>query len=369
MAEQLSSFALACLRDDEKQRKKVNGKNAANDFSLILSSAAFVASFDPPEYVIEGILQRRFIYSFTGQTGAGKTALMLLIAAHVALGRKLGGDDVEKGTVLYLAGENPVDIRMRWIAMAQQHDFDADEIGVHFISGTFKISELVKRLHAEVEAIGGITLVLIDTSSAYFEGLDENDNRQAGDHARLLRNLTDLPGGPCVVVACHPPKNAGAANLQPRGGGAFIAEMDGSLTAQNNDGTAELHWQGKFRGPDFAPISFEMRTVTHELLKDSKGRLLPTVVARHVSETAREDIAKANDANEIEMLRLIDKHPKASLSDLANMLGWKMRDGQPYKMRAKRVADSLTKQKLVKRRHSRLVLMEEGKKVLAELNE
>jgi hypothetical protein len=128
--------------------------------------------------------------------------------------------------------------------------------------------------------------------------------------------------------------------------------MDGNLTAQNGDGSIELHWLGKFRGRDFAPINFELRQVTHEQLKDNKGRLLPTVVASYLSDIAREDIAKANDATEIEMLRLINDHPKTSLSDLAHVLGWKMRDGQPYKMKAKRVVDSLTKQKLIKRREA-----------------
>jgi hypothetical protein len=45
-----------------------------------------------------------------------------------------------------------------------------------------------------------------------------------------------MPGGPCVLVACHPPKNAGDDNLLPRGGGAFIAEMDGNLTGRKLSG-------------------------------------------------------------------------------------------------------------------------------------
>src|SRR5262249_20342056 len=156
--------------------------------------------------------------------------------------------------------------------------------------------------------------------------------KQAGDHARLLRNLTTLPGGPCVVVACHPPKNAPETNLQPRGGGAFIAEMDGNLTAKNDEGSVEFQWQGKFPGPDVAPISFELRQVTHQDLKDQRGRLLPTIIARHLSDTAKEDVAKANDANSIELLKLTAKHSKASLAELALMLNWKMKDGSPYKM-------------------------------------
>jgi hypothetical protein len=135
-----------------------------------------------------------------------------------------------------------------------------------------------------------VSLVLVDTSSAYFEGEDENHNKQAGDHARLLRDLTQLPGGPCAVVACHPPKNANEANLQPRGGGAFIAEMDGNLTAKNDEGSVEFHWQGKFRSPDFAPISFELRQVTHQDLKDQKGdscrQLSPAICPRPPRKTS-----------------------------------------------------------------------------------
>jgi RecA-family ATPase len=153
----------------EKAKAPIKSNGAAH-LPLIRSSATFVATFTPPDYLIDGILQRRFIYSLTGQTGAGKTALMLLLAASVALGRPIGDRNVEKGRALYLAGENPADVQMRWIAMAQQYDFEIDEIDVNFIPGVFKISEAMEQLHDEVEAIGGITSVLVDTSSAYNEG-------------------------------------------------------------------------------------------------------------------------------------------------------------------------------------------------------
>jgi AAA domain len=289
-------LAQAGIHDKAKAPAKGNG---AAPLPLIQSSGAFVAGFTPPEYIIAGILQRRFIYSFTGQTGGGKTAIMLTLAVHVALGRNISPQhEVEKGRVLYLAGENPLDVQMRWIAMAQQFDFDPADAEVYFIPGAFHISAARDYLKAEIEALGGVALVLVDTSTAYFEGEDENHNKQAGDHARLLRELTDLPGGPCVVVACHPPKNAGENNLQPRGGGAFIAEMDGNLTASNDAGSVEFHWQGKFRGPDFQPIAFQLQQITHQDLKDRRGRLLPTIVARHLSDDAKEDIAKGPTPNE-----------------------------------------------------------------------
>jgi predicted ATP-dependent serine protease len=256
----------------------------------ILSSAEFVAGFAPPDYVLEGVLQRRFVYSLTGKTGSGKTSILLLVAAHAGLAKPIGDRQMEKGRVLYLAGENPDDVRMRWIAFAQQSGFGLDEIDVYFIPGTFKISQMRKRIRTEIERIGEVGLIIVDTSAAYFEGDEENNNVQHLRHAHLLRSLTKMPGEPCVVVACHPVKNAEDNNLIPRGGGAFLNEMDGNLTAKTDSGGAEVHWQGKYRGPDFAPLHFQLKTVTHERLKDSKGRLIPTVVAVPLSEQGREEV-------------------------------------------------------------------------------
>ena len=164
---------------------------------LIQSSAQFTGSFVPPDPLIAGILQRRFIYALTGHTGRGKTAVALLFAASIALGRKVGEHEVEQGRVLILAGENPVDAKMRWIAMSQQMQFDRDTIDVHWIEGTFKLSAQSTRIRREVEALNGVDFIIVDSSAAFFEGDDENNNPQQGVHARRLRGLTTLAGGPC----------------------------------------------------------------------------------------------------------------------------------------------------------------------------
>jgi hypothetical protein len=167
---------------------------------LLQTSAEFTGSFVPPDPLISGILQRRFIYALTGHTGRGKTAIALLFAAHVALGRRLGDLDVEKGRVLILAGENPTDAKMRWIALSQQMQFDRNEIDVHWIEGVFKISEGFEQIRREVEELGGVDFIIIDSSAAFFEGDDENNNKQQAVHAKRLRDLTHVSGGPCVLV-------------------------------------------------------------------------------------------------------------------------------------------------------------------------
>ena len=319
----------------------------AEGLPLIKSSADFVHGFVPPDYLLDGMLQRGFFYSLTGKTGSGKTAVVLLIAASVALGWDIGTHEVTGGRVLYFAGENADDIRMRWIGMAENMHFDINTINVDFIPGTFKISAMADRIKREVQDRGDLAFVVVDTSAAYFEGDDENSNAQQSVHARRLRSLVSLQGRPCVIVNCHPPKNAPDENLQPRGGGAFIAEVDGNLTTHILNGVVILHWHGKFRGPDFAPITFQLRTINAARLRDTKGRPIPTVMAQYLSEAAQEEIAAVARSREDDLLRTIAANPNASLTDLARVLGWKLKNGEPHKVMVQRARDSLKKAKLL----------------------
>jgi hypothetical protein len=91
-----------------------------------------------------------------------------------------------------------------------------------------------------------LRLVIVDTAAAYFKGDDGNSNAQQGAYARLLRELTFLPGKPAVVVPSHPVKNASKDNLLPVGGGAFLNEVDGNLTLWSDaEGQTSLSLAGQ----------------------------------------------------------------------------------------------------------------------------
>jgi AAA domain len=332
---------------------------------LIKSSKEFVADFVPPDYLVDGLLQEAFLYSLTGATGAGKTAITLRLAASVALGIAFANRETKKRRVLYLAAENPADVRMRWIALSQQMDFDAEAIEVFFVEGAFKISQMAETLKAEAESRGGeFGLVIIDTGPVFYEGDDENNRTQQARHAVMLRELIDIiPRRPAVIANVHPVKNAQADNLLPAGGGSFLNQVDGNLTAAKTDNTTELHWQGKFRGVEFAPMYFMLKTVTHERLKDSKGRHIPTVVCDWISEGAKEEIAKQKATDEDRLLQFIQADPKATLGSLAAKMEWRMFNGDPYKVKVGRAIKSM--KKLVKQtRGGNFKLTDEGKAIL-----
>jgi RecA-family ATPase len=227
------------------------GHHARQEGPLIQTSAEFVAGFVPPEYLIDGLIQRRFVYAMTALTGNGKTSIALRLAAHTALGLKLGDREVEQGKVLYLAGENPDDVRMRWIKLCEELNKEPKDMSVFFLPSNPRLSDTAIRKQIDEESAlhGPFVLVIIDTSVAYFEGDDENNNVQMGKHARMLRSLAKLPDGPTIIVTCHPTKKADNEDLLPRGGGAFLNEIDTNLVCikEPNTPVVQLHWRGKVR--------------------------------------------------------------------------------------------------------------------------
>ena len=325
------------IDQEERKRAVPNGNGGTQQQPAtptnitVLSQADFLAGFVPPDYLVDGVLQRRFIYSLTAQTGHGKTALALLLARVVGSAdlATFGPHTVEKGTVVYFVGENPDDVRCRLIGANAERSDDPGLDRVYYIAGVFDIAGLRKQLTAAIGKLGGVDLVLVDTSAAYFLKDDENSNPQMGEHARMLRSLTTLPGEPCVVTLCHPIKHAAEpSQLLPRGGGAFLNEVDGNLTLWKHDeDLITLHHSDKFRGPGFEPITFKLEKITTDKLVDSKGRQIPTVHAVAISGQEEEEQEANAERNEDELLAALVGKKALSVADLARACNWTLANG------------------------------------------
>jgi hypothetical protein len=97
-------------------------------------------------------------------------------------------------------------------------------------------------------------------------------------------------------------------------------------------------------------------------VKDSRGRLVPTVICEWVSDKEKENIAAQTVSDEDAILKLIANDTKASLATLAMRMGWKLHSGEPNKMKAGRCVKALLKDKLIKEtRRGNYVLTPEGK--------
>ena len=275
--------------------------------AVLMPAADFLARYVPADYIVDGLLLRGAMYSLTAPTGTGKTAVALMLMQCVAAGAAFSERAVDPGAVLYCAGENPDDLRHRMIAAADNAfgGLALDRMHVYEPAGPQSLLQRVAEMKAYAERIGGLRLVLVDTAAAFFEGDNENDNTQAGNYARELRAaLCNLSGRPAVIVLAHPIKRpANAADCLPRGGGAFIAEVDGNLTLWGQDGEIALHWAGKFRGAEFAAIPLTLESVETSSVMDAKGRPVKTVIAREGRPGAAED-KESRRRREIEQIMM-----------------------------------------------------------------
>jgi hypothetical protein len=329
----------------------------------LITKRQMLEKFTPPDWLARGIAQRRFIYSLTGQTGHAKTAIALLFAKLVATGQPLGPHDVKAGRVAYLVGENPDDVTMRLIGSDSLRDDKAIDDEIYFIRGTLNISENFDAIRNEIGKIGGVDLLIVDTSAAYFQFPEENNNAQIGAHGRTLRRLTELPGEPCVLVLCHPVKYVTEVEqLVPRGGGAFLAEMDGNMTVRRTgDNVVELHHSSKFRGPGFEPLNFRLDRILTEDLVDTDGIQVPTVHAVYISAQDVEAEAGRTRSDDDQVLAAVLKDPGISVASIAEKCGWTFGDGRPAKSRAQRALERLAKEGFAKLVRGSYVLSEKGK--------
>ena len=129
--------------------------------------------------------------------------------------------------------------------------------------------------------------------------------------------------------------------------------------------TTELHWQGKFRGPEFEPITFKLETVHSKKVIDDRGREMPSVMATPVTDT---EVAKAEKLAETDqniLLAIIDGHPPLSMAELAAKAKWTNARGGPDKSKVQRIVRQLVEYKLVEKYRNRYRATKLGKKELA----
>lgn len=325
-------------------------QSAANSQIVGLRGSAFVGAFKSPDPVIEAIpaTGRGRLIAITGQTGHGKTTLCALAQVHIAQGLPLAGGSVSEGKVLVLCGENPDDYNAHLIAtMVDQGLEPADLDNLLVVPSRFPIGDEFPRLQQIVEEFGDLTAVFVDTSAAFFFGDDDNGNVDQHEHASKLRMLTTLPGKPVVFVLCHPTKSATHENLVPRGGGAFLNEIDANLTVWKEDGIVSLHWAGKMRGPNFDPIRFELHEVELTEFPGANGRPTLSVAARYLPDERAEQMKAREFDDEHRLLLAMRKQPGASVRDLAMQCGWTNAEGKPNSTRADRRLKALQAKGLV----------------------
>jgi hypothetical protein len=339
----------------------------------LVTAAEFIKGLVPPDYLIDGIIQRSRLYACTSLTGHGKTAVAVYLSCMIATGRYVANAETMQGRVIYLAGENPDDLCCRFSATCQHYGLNPDDLPIKVLPASFSLDdqsaeEVCHLLDADTEAEGSPpALVIIDTGPAYYDGEDDNDNVQQGRFARRIRRwIVGSEGSPAVLVLTHPTKNAQPDNLLPRGGGAFLNELDGNFTLWSAaiGETTAMHWQGKLRGADFPRIEFAIKPVKLDNIADARGRPIWSVAATPIDDDQAQTRAARVRAEENTVLKMLaeanDTAHDISVSDIAFAAQWCGETGVPNKAKVHRLLKSLSSAGLATQDRGQWVITDKG---------
>ena len=333
--------------------------SGAATYLRAMPAGDFVRDFVPPVYVLDPIIVRGQVVATTGLPNVGKSAIAVPLALCATGLLRLPGLEADPCRVLYLIGENDANLAVQLIAACEHWSIAPDALNgrLWVVPQRFGLGTMVGEIAALAELVGGFGLVAVDTRVAYSESLDENDNAQAAEDARALRDLSRVEGEPAVIALCHPPKNAQREALYPRGGSAFFGEIDCNLTLWNDGEIVELG-SNKRRMPDFDPIRWRLEQVETSRV-DRKGRPVRSVVASIVGDSdAQEDASRRQDDNRL--LWALLHHPDDSIAEWATHCGWTYK-GNPAKSKVSRVLSRLLAADLVRRYGDRWTLTGPGK--------
>ena len=332
----------------------------------------FNASQPRRPYLIKGLIQAGSLFALTGFTGHAKTTVTLHMALMMSRGitEHFGCLDHEirrQGTTVYICGENPANVRDQWLACCIANGTTPDKERVIFVPGRFDHEHEMEKFLQALGDIDDLALVIVDTLQAFFMGEDDNSNAAMGAFARSWSPVCNLPSMPTVIINCHPAgKSANDAkeNLVPRGGGAFLGEIDANLSVYRDGDEVTVHWAGKFRGQYPEPIKFTLEDVCVDELKDDDGNDMPMAVLRIQTQQSRSEKFRENVHRMERVLFRIHLGQKTSEGALSDDLGINKRQ-------VRNLIDEMIAKKVVKRNAvgGGLALTRTGKSEIVRIEE
>lgn len=188
-------------------------------------SRAEAASIVAPASLVSGLLLSNTKARLSGPSGAGKTWVVLDLAAHVAAGMPWQGHAVEKTRVLYVAGEGAPSFDSRITAWETKHGKPAE---IDIIPDAPQIAsdedwaQFCGEMNLGDEKYG---LIIFDTQGSVTVGMEENSNKDANIALQRLDWVRKLTSA-CLLLVHHTGHDDASRG---RGASAWLGGLDTEL--------------------------------------------------------------------------------------------------------------------------------------------
>lgn len=178
------------------------------------------------EYVVDGLLEHRGMCSVIGDSGVGKSAVVLDMAAHIATGRPWHGRKVRQCKVAYVAGEGVAGAVSRLKAWKRAHKDDRIDDNIFIVEEALMIGSTADNWAyiAEQCIANDVELIIFDTLARMATGLDENSASDMGKGVAAFNKLQTATGAGVLLVH-HTARGSNHA----RGSSAVRGAVDSEL--------------------------------------------------------------------------------------------------------------------------------------------
>jgi phage/plasmid primase-like uncharacterized protein len=226
---------LAMLRGIEAVREQITATTRAHtaraDFEWVQGDKLEIKDID---WLVEDYIEANSLAQLFGESGCGKSFVVLDIACCIATGKAWLGREVQKGAVFYICGEGHGGIARRLRAWEQGNNISLDSHPFYKSVGAAQLSEAItinrngaaqvaESIRKMVELYGVVpVIVIVDTLSRNYGG-DENSTEEM---AAFIQNLDEYIRKPwnCTVIAVH---HSGAMDKdRSRGSTALRGALD-----------------------------------------------------------------------------------------------------------------------------------------------
>ena len=219
----------------------------------------YLRNMPPVEWLVDGLLTKHGFSVLYGEPGAGKSFLAIDMALSVAYGKAWHNNPVQKGAVLYIAGEGVGGLGKRIKAWQAHHKLTADvPFYVLPTAVRFREPEDVERLLRTIDNLDTkFSAVFVDTVARALLGGDENSATDMGlfvDACEIVKRHCE-----CAVVAIHHSGKDAARGM--RGSTALLGAVDTSIKVSKLEETVTLTTEKQKDAEPMPDVAFTMTPV------------------------------------------------------------------------------------------------------------
>ncbi len=231
----------------------------------------------PPAWHIRDVLPQSELCMVYGESGSGKSFVVLDMMAAVASGREWRGLQVTRGAVVYIVAEGRAGFRKRLDAFGQEHRMDLGQLDLFIVS---ECPDLLNGDEAELaQAIKescGASIVVIDTLSRTLSGGDENSSVDMGRAVKACGRIHQATGA-TVLLVHHSGKDVAKG---ARGWSGLKAAVDAELEVSKRGARRYLRVTKQKDGVDAGEYPFDLVPV--RLGVDDDLHEISSCVIKHV---------------------------------------------------------------------------------------